>query len=61
MEKLVLRGIMYGADKIPDSWFEKVPGGYYKGPQDKQSKPNDKDDKRRDKREKSRRRRPSDE
>lgn len=30
MEKLVLRGIMYGADKIPDSWFDKVPGGYYK-------------------------------
>lgn len=21
---------MYGADKIPDSWFEKVPGGFYK-------------------------------
>ena len=61
MEKLVLRGIMYGADKIPDSWIEKVPGGYYKGPQDKQSKGNDKDDKRRDKREKSRRRRHSDE
>jgi hypothetical protein len=61
MEKLVLRGIMYGADKIPDSWFEKVPGGFYKGQQDKQAKPNDKDDKRRDKREKSRRRRHSDE
>lgn len=30
MEKLVLRGIMYGADKIPDSWFDKVPGGFYK-------------------------------
>lgn len=30
MEKLVLKGIMYGADKVPDSWFEKVPGGYYK-------------------------------
>lgn len=30
----MLRGLfnslMYGADKIPDSWFEKVPGGYYK-------------------------------
>lgn len=22
--------LMYGADKIPDSWFEKVPGGYYR-------------------------------
>ncbi|KAK4569642.1 hypothetical protein LTR86_003407 [Recurvomyces mirabilis] len=21
---------MYGADKIPDSWFERVPGGFYK-------------------------------
>jgi hypothetical protein len=61
MEKLVLRGIQYGADKIPDSWFEKVPGGFYKAQQDKQAKPNDKDDKRRDKREKSRRRRHSDE
>lgn len=30
MEKLVLRGIMYGADKVPDSWFDRVPGGYYK-------------------------------
>lgn len=30
MEKLILRGVMYGADKIPDSWFDKVPGGYYK-------------------------------
>ncbi|KAK6422594.1 hypothetical protein LTR81_004754 [Elasticomyces elasticus] len=30
MEKLILRSVMYGADKIPDSWFEKVPGGYYK-------------------------------
>lgn len=30
----MLRGLfnslMYGADKIPDSWFEKVPGGYYR-------------------------------
>lgn len=61
MEKLVLRGIMYGADKIPDSWFEKVPGGFYKGEQDKKGKQSNKDDKRRDKREKSRRRRHSDE
>ena len=30
MEKLILRSVMYGADKIPDSWFEKVPGGFYK-------------------------------
>lgn len=22
--------LLYGADKIPDKWFEKVPGGYYK-------------------------------
>ena len=21
---------MYGADKIPDSWFERVPGGFYR-------------------------------
>jgi len=56
----VLRGIMYGADKIPDSWFEKVPGGFYKE-QDKKGKQPNKDDKRRDKHEKSRRRRHSDE
>ncbi|KAK5130320.1 hypothetical protein LTR08_002206 [Meristemomyces frigidus] len=30
MEKLILRSIMYGADKIPDTWFDRVPGGYYK-------------------------------
>lgn len=30
MEKLILRSVMYGADKIPDGWFEKVPGGFYK-------------------------------
>ena len=60
MEKLVLRGIMYGADKIPDSWFEKVPGGFYKE-KDKKGKQSDKDDKRRDKHEKSHRRRHSDE
>lgn len=62
MEKLVLRGIMYGADKIPDKWFEKVPGGFYKGQQDnKQAKRPEKDDRRRGKRERSRRRRHSDE
>ena len=33
MEKLILRSVMYGADKIPDSWFEKVPGGFYKSSQ----------------------------
>lgn len=30
VEKLILRSILYGADKIPDSWFEKLPGGYYR-------------------------------
>ncbi|KAK4507992.1 hypothetical protein PRZ48_001727 [Zasmidium cellare] len=30
MEKLILRGVMWGADKVPDHWFEKVPGGFYK-------------------------------
>ncbi|KAK5174881.1 uncharacterized protein LTR77_000017 [Saxophila tyrrhenica] len=30
MEKLILRSVMYGADKIPDSWFEKIPGGYFR-------------------------------
>lgn len=29
MEKLALRGIMWGADKIPDQWFDKVPGGFF--------------------------------
>jgi hypothetical protein len=35
MEKLILRGIMWGTDKVPDAWFEKIPGGYYKAKQDK--------------------------
>lgn len=30
IEKLILRSVMYGADKIPDKWFDAVPGGYYK-------------------------------
>lgn len=63
MEKLVLRGIMYGADKIPDSWFEKVPGGYFKE-KEQERRDHNKDverEKRRNKREKSRRRRHSDE
>lgn len=29
MEKLALRGVMWGADKIPDQWFEKIPGGFF--------------------------------
>ena len=33
MEKLILRSVMYGVDKIPDSWFDKVPGGFYKANQ----------------------------
>lgn len=23
---------MYGVDKVPDSWFDKIPGGFYKDP-----------------------------
>ncbi|GAB1734575.1 hypothetical protein NU195Hw_Modified_626t1 [Hortaea werneckii] len=38
MEKLILRSIMYGADKIPDSWFDKVPGGFYKAKDSTQKK-----------------------
>ncbi|KAK1058104.1 hypothetical protein LTR74_013633 [Friedmanniomyces endolithicus] len=34
MEKLILRSVMYGADKIPDTWFEKVPGGFYRMKED---------------------------
>ncbi|GAB7348132.1 hypothetical protein MBLNU459_g6149t2 [Dothideomycetes sp. NU459] len=30
MLKALFNSLMYGADKIPDSWFEKVPGGYYR-------------------------------
>lgn len=34
MSSYLLRGlfnsVMFGADKIPDSWFEKVPGGFYR-------------------------------
>lgn len=63
MEKLVLRGIMYGADKIPDSWFDKVPGGFYKQ-KERERQQHEKDERRRNggrRREKSRRRRHSDE
>ncbi|EMC94697.1 hypothetical protein BAUCODRAFT_556850 [Baudoinia panamericana UAMH 10762] len=38
MEKLILRSIMWGADKIPDTWFEKVPGGYYKAKEEAEAK-----------------------
>lgn len=62
MEKLVLRGIMYGADKIPDSWFDKVPGGFYKAKeQERRQEKHEKDERRRSRRERSRRRRHSDE
>ncbi|GAB7332002.1 hypothetical protein MBLNU13_g03903t1 [Cladosporium sp. NU13] len=63
MEKLVLRGIMYGADRIPDSWFEKVPGGFYKE-KERNRKQHEIDEKRRSqshRRDRSRRRRHSDE
>lgn len=30
MEKLMLRSVLYGVDKVPDKWFEKVPGGFFK-------------------------------
>ncbi|KAI7338898.1 hypothetical protein KC315_g1544 [Hortaea werneckii] len=43
MEKLILRSIMYGADKIPDSWFDKVPGGFYKAKDSTQKKASDKE------------------
>ncbi|KXL42484.1 hypothetical protein M433DRAFT_131354 [Acidomyces richmondensis BFW] len=36
MEKLILRSVMYGADKIPEHWFDKIPGGFYK-PKDPQA------------------------
>ncbi|CAK3982817.1 Hypothetical predicted protein [Lecanosticta acicola] len=35
MEKLILRGVMYGADKIPDSFFDRIPGGYYRAKEKK--------------------------
>jgi len=38
MEKLILRGVMYGADKIPDTWFEKIPGGYYKAKEEREAR-----------------------
>lgn len=60
MEKLVLRGIMYGADKIPDSWFDKVPGGFFKE-KEQERRDHRSEEKRRSKRDKSRRRRHSDE
>lgn len=30
VEKLILKSILYGIDKIPDKWFDRVPGGYYR-------------------------------
>ncbi|KAK0304111.1 hypothetical protein LTR91_017164 [Friedmanniomyces endolithicus] len=41
MEKLILRSVMYGADKIPDTWFEKVPGGFYKKKEEEEAKARD--------------------
>ncbi|KAK4945082.1 hypothetical protein LTR66_014434 [Elasticomyces elasticus] len=38
MASLGLKAIAYGADKIPDSWFEKVPGSYYKAKEEKRRK-----------------------
>lgn len=46
MEKLVLRGIMYGADKIPDTWFDRVPGNYYKTRPQSQVEPQRQDQRR---------------
>jgi hypothetical protein len=42
MEKLILRSVLYGADKIPDKWFEKIPGGFFKE-KESQSKNTSKD------------------
>ena len=28
--KGLFNSIMYGVDKVPDSWFDKIPGGYYR-------------------------------
>ena len=39
----MLRSVMYGADKIPDSWFDKVPGGFYKTKDGKTHAVKDKD------------------
>ncbi|KAH9843467.1 sarcoplasmic reticulum histidine-rich calcium-binding protein-like, partial [Teratosphaeria destructans] len=36
-------GVMYGADKIPDTWFDKVPGGFYKSKDGKTVKVTSKD------------------
>lgn len=36
--KLALKGIAYGADKIPDKLFESIPGGYYKAKQQQMQK-----------------------
>jgi len=30
LKRLALRGVMWGADKIPDEWFDKMPGDLYK-------------------------------
>lgn len=39
--------VMYGADKIPDKWFEKVPGGYFR---EKEKHAKEKQKKRQDRR-----------
>lgn len=46
--KGLFNSVMYGADKIPDSWFHKVPGGYFRPPKDD-------DDKKKKKKHRSRR------
>jgi len=30
--------VLYGVDKVPDSWFHAIPGGYYRPPDAKQKK-----------------------
>lgn len=43
MAGLALKGILFGVDKIPDKWFEKIP--YYRAEDDKKDKKRDKKDK----------------
>lgn len=38
MASLGLKAVLYGVDKVPDKWFEKVPGGYYGGSNGKKKK-----------------------
>ncbi|KAF2083207.1 hypothetical protein K490DRAFT_70043 [Saccharata proteae CBS 121410] len=56
MASLALKAIAYGADKIPDKFFESIPGGYYKPKEEKERERRDRRKHRKDRDSKDKRR-----